>query len=601
VVSSRVTVAALLVALVGAVGLLAPPSAEAHATLEGSSPQRGATVARQPGQVVFRFDEAVEGNFGAVRVFDVRGDRVDEGDAFHLGGDGRRLAVHLRRGLPDGTYTATYRVVSADSHIVSGGLAFSVGHATAGGRSVDELLGRSGAGAVTGVAFGVARALQYAALAVAAGVLVFLLWIWSPVLAAAAGGSEAWRHGSEAFARRASTLMLVAAVVGTFSALGAVVLEAAEAAGVSAWSALRPHVMREVLGTKFGTVWTIAAAAWVIFGGAAAVVFAGWRASAPVLRPVALGAAGLSLRAPVRAVAVAPLVPLLYLALVPALSGHGSTQSPVGVMFPANVLHVVAVSAWVGGLVALLLAVPAATRRLALGDRAGLLAPLLLRFSAVALTCVLVLVVAGLVQAYIEIRHLDLVLSTAFGRAVLIKTVLLLGLVVLGALQRRRLVPAVARAAREGRSPGADGVSLASALRAEAALMAAVLAVTGALAGYAPATAKVSGPFATTTRVGPQELQLTLDPAQVGANELHLYLMDPRSGAQVDTAKEVDVSASLPAKGIGAIRTQATKAGPGHYVANGLTLGVRGDWQLTVTVRVSDFDEYAKTLKVPIR
>ena len=35
--------------------------------------------------------------------------------------------VELAPGLPEGSYTATYRVVSADAHPVSGGFVFSVG------------------------------------------------------------------------------------------------------------------------------------------------------------------------------------------------------------------------------------------------------------------------------------------------------------------------------------------------------------------------------------------------------------------------------------------------------------------------------------------
>jgi len=108
-------------------------------------------------------------------------------------------------------------------------------------------------------------------------------------------------------------------------------------------------------------------------------------------------------------------------------------------------------------------------------------------------------------------------------------------------------------------------------------------------------------PSTPTTRVGPQELQLTVDPARVGANEVHLYLTDPRSGAQLDDAKEVDVSAALPAKGIGASEVKASKAGPGHYIVPALTLGVPGTWTLTLSVRVSDFDEYTKKLEVKVR
>ena len=112
-----------------AIGATAPAAASAHAILEGTSPQRGAVVPHQPDAVIFRFDEPVEGNFGAVRVYDSHGNEVDQSDAFHPNGDGPRIGVHLKPGLPEWSYTATYRVVSADGHIVSSGFVFSIGKA----------------------------------------------------------------------------------------------------------------------------------------------------------------------------------------------------------------------------------------------------------------------------------------------------------------------------------------------------------------------------------------------------------------------------------------------------------------------------------------
>jgi copper transport protein len=544
-----------------------PATAGAHATLQDSSPQRGAVLERAPGAVTFRFDEAVEGNLGAIRVFDSRGERVDQGDAFHPDGVGSRLSVHLKPRLPDGTYTATYRVISADGHVVSSGLVFSVGHASSGGETVAELLSAAQTGPVTSTAFAITRAVQFAAIAVGGGALLFLLLCWP--------GAD------RAGAARIRLLVLAASVAGLLSALAAIVLEGAEAAGVSGWSALDADTLREVLGTRFGTMWAIAAGAWVVLGVLAAATGRRWAGSAPLL-------------------AVA-LLPVAYLVLLPALSGHGSTQSPTGVLFPANALHVGAMTAWVGGLVALLVAVPAATRRRPSQERAGLLASVLVRFSAVALVAVGVLAVTGLVQAFFAIRHLDLVLTTAYGRAVVIKVVLLLGLIGLGALNRRRTVPRLQAAAQTRRSPGEDGVVLRRTLRTEVALLVAVLAVTGALAGYPPPDSAAAGPYAATTRVGPQQLEITVDPARVGANEVHLYLFDPGTGAQLDTAKEVDVSAAMAAKGIGRISQEATKAGPGHYVVPDLPLGVAGTWQVTVTVRVSDFDQFEKVLEVSVR
>ncbi|MGH2968804.1 MAG: copper resistance CopC family protein, partial [Solirubrobacteraceae bacterium] len=121
-------------------------------------------VERAPGRVVLRFSEPVEIAFGAVRVFDAEGGQIQQGEPFHPDGNGSEVAVRLRTDLPDGGYTATYRVVSADSHPVSGGFVFSVGSESAApAASVADLLGDQRAGPATSVAFGVARAVAYAA------------------------------------------------------------------------------------------------------------------------------------------------------------------------------------------------------------------------------------------------------------------------------------------------------------------------------------------------------------------------------------------------------------------------------------------------------
>ena len=86
---------ALVLAALGAL-VLAPAAAQAHATLEGTSPERGAVVKTAPRAVTFRFDEPVEGNFGAVRVYDAKGRRVDDGKVVHPGGRGSEVGVGLR-------------------------------------------------------------------------------------------------------------------------------------------------------------------------------------------------------------------------------------------------------------------------------------------------------------------------------------------------------------------------------------------------------------------------------------------------------------------------------------------------------------------------
>lgn len=565
-----------LLALVVLLGLIAPAQAAAHAQLEETVPQRGAVVRQQPEQVVFRFSEPVEGNFGAVRVFDAAGRRVDEGDAFHPGDRGDEIAVHLRDDLPDGTYTATYRVVSADAHVISSGVVFSIGEASVAGKTVAELLGGQRTGPVTDAVFGLARGLQFAAIAIALGALAFLLLVWRGVVASGAAPAAA----ASAFARRHRRLVVGAALLGALSAAAGVVLQGAEAAGVSGFDELRPSIVKETLGTRFGTVWGIGVGAWLALAALAALTLARRERErlAWLLAPFAA-----------------------FVLLLPALSGHASVQSPVWLLFPANALHVAAMSVWAGGLATLLLALPAATRALPeRGERSRLLAATLLRFSPLALYGVIAIVLSGIVQSVVEVRTVAHLFDTAFGRAVLVKIVLLLALVGLGAVQRRRVLPRLRAVAAEGAAPGGAGLLLRRTLGGELLLIAGVLAATAFLTAYAPSIAERSGPFDRTTELGPLQLQLTVDPAAVGSNELHVYLLNPRDGSQFDGAREVTIAATEEDEGIGPLDAPADKAGPGHYVAN-VALGVPGTWTVRVSARVSDFDEYTTRVEVPVR
>ncbi len=566
-----------LVAVVAS-ALLWAPGALAHATLEGTSPPRGATVKQQPDAAVFSFSEPVEGNFGAVRVYDAEGERVDEGDAFHPGGTSRKLGVHLMPDLSDGSYTTTYRVVSADGHIVSGGYVFSIGQpGLPPEETVAELVAAGDADTAAEVGMGIARGVQYGALALALGALLFFFLAWWPARRLLGEGGE---RAGFAFERRLRAILLLAVLAGAISAAAGVLLQAAQSAGISATSALDATILREELGTRFGTVWGITALAWLLLGIGVAVTLRG-----PATRWVST-----------------LLAPLAFIALEPALSGHPSTQSPVALLFGANVLHVVAVSAWVGGLASLVLVLPAATRQLEAPDRSRLLAAVLIRFSPLALACVAVILLTGLGQAYAYVRDLDNLLDTAYSRAVLIKFVLLAALLIpLGAYNRYRSVPRLRRIAGGGEPPGRAGLLLRRTLRGEVGLIVVVLGVTAALAGYAPATAVQSGPFSGDVELGPAALEVTVDPARVGSNQIHLYLFDARSGAQFAPIEELKAMATLPEKSIGPLPLEPQRSGPGHYTVQGAQLGVAGDWQLEVTLRVSAFDQYSAELEVPIR
>src|SRR3954469_12128719 len=120
---SHLRLAALVAVLLA---LAIPATASAHARLVSTAPQSGAGLDRAPAAVTLRFDEAVETAFGALRVLDANGKRVDDGHILRPGG-GSVVSVALRRGLGSGTYTAAYRVISDEGHPVWGAFVFRVG------------------------------------------------------------------------------------------------------------------------------------------------------------------------------------------------------------------------------------------------------------------------------------------------------------------------------------------------------------------------------------------------------------------------------------------------------------------------------------------
>ena len=161
------------------------------------------------------------------------------------------------------------------------------------------------------------------------------------------------------------------------------------------------------LATRFGTVMAVAA----VISGLGAVL----AAVAPVFPRLE----------PLPFLAAFALLPL------PTLAGHSLDPGRPLLAPVVDFLHVAAASFWLGGLVALAIALTASVAR----------APMVRRFSNVALVSVVVLSVTGVIRAIEELRSLEQLWSTGYGQLLIVKTALLAALVVLGWLNRYRLVP----------------------------------------------------------------------------------------------------------------------------------------------------------------
>jgi len=553
-------------------------SASAHAVLDSSTPQRGAQLKEAPEHVNFTFNEPVEASLGAVRVFNTDGDQVQTDDLERPGDNADAVGAGLPPDLPDGLYTATYHVVSADSHPVSGGITFTVGKPSPGqagftqGKTISELLAESEAGTVTEVAFWFDRWLGYLAIALAIGAMFWMLAVWGP----AADDRREDRLVSGRFRR----MTLAAAFVGLLASLLAIIFQGSIGAGTDFWQAFGSGIPGEVIHTRFGTLMLVRSAAWAVLIGV--IIF---------------GSRKFSRLNPVSAIG---LLAGIVLAVSPALAGHASTRDPGWLLIPSDMTHVAAMAIWTGGLAAMVWLLPAGTRQISdPAEKTGLLTRSALRFSSIALVAVALIAVSGSVQAIIEVGSVPDLFDTQFGRAVLIKIVLFAILIGLGAVNRGRIIPGLVRRMEDSESPGEPGNRLLRSLRIEVLLVVAVLGVTAALVSYPPPDAIRAGPDSGAVVVEGKRVEYTVDPAQVGSNEVHIYVFDDTSGAPAPV-RSMEVSFALPDAGIAPIEADARRAGPGHFLVPSAMLGVKGEWLADVAIRLSQFEEPIAEFKVDV-
>jgi copper transport protein len=492
---------ALAAAILGFAVLAA--AALGHAKLLESRPKAGQVLERSPRTVVLVFNEGIDAEFVQLQVQDSAGRRVDRAEPYHPAGREERLAVRLRSGL-EGAYVASYRVISEDGHPVVKRTTFRVRPPmpadekekrmepapSGGGPMPDDAAGHEdlATGGVTDAAFAVARGLGYLAIAIAVGGLVFLFVAWLPALAHVAGGGSTWLNVSESFTRLLRRIVLGAVLLGLTATASAIVLEAATATGTSFWSALDLDALDAVADTRVVRSWIARLGVWLLLGVIAIVLLRPSRV--PALRRAALGPVGTApgpawSRPQVLLVGAA----IVALALTVALAGHSATYSPRGLLVSTDTVHVLCVSAWFGGLVMLLFAVPVAARPLRRRERIPLLAGVAARFSGLAVVAVALLLLAGIVQAVALVGAVDALVETAYGRLVLAKIALLLGVISLGAYNQRRLLPQLRTVAGAGEEPEHAAALLRRSVAFEVGLALIVLGVTSVLVATQPAAA----------------------------------------------------------------------------------------------------------------
>jgi copper transport protein len=492
----------LVAAVLGSAVLAA--TAMGHAKLLESKPRAGQVLERSPRTVVLVFDETIDPEFVRLQVADGAGRRVDWGEPYHPGGREERLAVRLEPGL-EGAYVASYRVISEDGHPVVKRIAFRVrppmrereekqamsppAGAGPGGPAMQDGGGEHNeleTGAATDAVFAVTRGLGYLAIALAVGGVAFLFVVWLPALAHVAGGGREWLVASESFARLVKGIVVGAVLLGLVATASAIVLQAATATGTSFWTALDADAVDAVSDTRPVRAWGARLGVWLVLGVTVLVVLRSRRV--PGLRRAALGAQGVAPGPPLSRPQVLLLGgAMVALALTAPMGGHSGSYSPSGLLVVVGTVHVLSMSAWLGGLVMLLVALPIGVRALSRRERTPLVAAVVGRFSWLARVAVAVLLLTGIVQSVVLVNAFDAFVETAYGRLVLAKIALFLGLISLGAYNQRRLLPRLRLVAGGGEEPERAAALLRRSVACEVGLALIVLGLASVLVATEPA------------------------------------------------------------------------------------------------------------------
>jgi copper transport protein len=641
---TRVASLTALLGLLLALMLAGATSASAHAALLSSDPAQNAVVQTAPTEVVLHFSEQVTLAADDMRVFDPAGKRVDSGSTGHNGSDDTTARVALASGLAQGTYTVAWRAVSADTHPVSGAFTFSYGHTS----STTPVAGEQPVKGTTlvGALYGGSRTVQYGAYALLVGSVALVLLCWP------AGVRR----------RSVQRLMLGGWAALLLATVAQLLLRGPYEAATGIGQAFDLTVIQRTLGEHLGTMLVVRmlllAAAGVflsMLGGQNGVGQLADEADPATEATESTEATEAGERRLRAVLGVAGAVLAIALACTWALADHASVGIQVGLAVPLDVVHILAMAFWLGGLTTVLvgLRTPAA--------EGGIGVAQVRLFSTVALCSVSALVATGVYQAWRGLGSWGALTSTTYGRLLLVKVGAVVVILAAAWISRRwtallgsepepaaepaadpEPVPVPAEQPADEASGEPDPVRRAQLERQDAARRTAtaqrareaspvrgmllrsvllevvfavvVLVVTTLLTNAPPgrsvtAQSRAAGQVQQITS-GPADLTLPfdtggpganakgkvsieVDPSRVGTNVLHAYVYDS-SGKPVDEP-ELDVTLTLPAKSLGPLPVKLSKLDIGHWAASALQLPMAGSWQLSVSVRSDAIDETTVT------
>lgn len=498
-----------------------------------SSPAADARLFKAPSEVRIAFSEPADPGGSQIQVLDTAGSRYDKGDLAPSGAPNElRISVGP---IPEGGYVVSWTALSTvDGHQTRGAFAFVVGDAP-----LPALPDIPDASPPPGAVEILGRALGFGGVALALGIVLFGALVRQP-------RTEGERK------REARAL----ALGGTLLVVGTALL------ALDQGGRLPP---------RLGLLLAMRALAGLVIASLQL---------GPALRLPALGRRLVTYAAGSAA------------ALSLTLVSHAAASGSLGAVL-LDLVHVYAVSSWLGGIAGLLwIVLPSARTEDEASARA--LGATVRRFSLLAMASVATLVLTGIIASLDRLVLVEDLWETPYGIALAAKLALLAIALAAAALNLFVAGPRL----RRGISGPGTRLALVRASSLESGVLALVLLAAGALTSLPPPASADGASFDETVHASGLRLELLVPTTLPGRNRFVLRVHEGL--APVAGAEKVALRFTLVEHDMGESELVAAERQPGEYVAEGSPTTMFGTWNVEAIVRRTGRQDVRAVFRVPI-
>jgi len=413
--------------------LLFPAIASAHAILLRSDPAKDSVLSIAPKQVRMWYSEALNPAFSTAVVVNGENKRVDNRDAHVSSSDQTEMDVTLQPNLPPAVYIVIWRTDSAaDGHILRGSFIFSIANADGtvptlapgANPGANALGGGNLTGLYTGQFDGPTVFNLIMITLVELGAIFWMgaqLWI-NFVLSISSETHSEERAANEQSQRRFERYFSLPTLIVLFLAnIGVLVGQALNLTGGDLAQAISPTLLVELATSgRFGIYWMMREV--VILLAIILAIYMIVQQQRSRITRIALP--------------IANLVLASALLIAITMSGHAAAVNPNIVSYAIIIdwLHLLAASLWVGGMMYIATNYLPVLKRLHIPQQARSLVTVLPYFSPLAIAGVVIMSITGPFSATFHLTSWQQFLSTAYGRALLVKIALIGGLLITSAI-----------------------------------------------------------------------------------------------------------------------------------------------------------------------